>query len=359
MSEENHTPNSNVLPSRGKRAIAIVLTLIVVIAVIIAVWLYNRHLDLNIQSEDAAFEADVIHVAALVPGKLIELPIEDAQKVKKGDLLMRIDPSTYELRVQQAQAQLALAQATLNNQMRLIRAEAANAEIADEQIRRARINLELTDKTLARLEALLPKGYVTAQEVDIARTAQRDAQVSLTQALAQQRAAEALVGETEAAQAAVDIAIAGLAIAKKALSDTIITAPFDGLIVGLNVSEGELLLPEQSLFTLIDTKTWYATAVMRETNLPHIQIGNCVTVYALAAPKTPMKGVVQSIGWGVTSSDIIDLPRLMPVVQKSLNWVRVAQRFPVRIRMIDPIDDLMRIGASASVTIRDTTDCER
>ena len=357
MSDPSKPNETDIKPGRTRRLVGIAVALLVLAITLLVAWRYDVFRSHNIASEDAIIEANVVHIGPMVAGKLKTLPIEDAQRVSKGDLLLEIDPRTYELLERQARAQVELTRATLETQMRHIKAEAANAQIADEQIRRAQNNLSLTEKTLARLESLLPRGYVTAQEVDMARTAHQDAQVSLTQAVAQNKAAEALIGETKAAQAAVEAAEAGLAIAQKALADTSVHAPHDGLVVGLHVSEGEMLLPEQTLFTLVDTSAWYATALFREVELPEIQLGACATIYALSEPTRAMRGRVQSIGWGVVNEDLLRLPRMMPVVQKSLNWVRVAQRFPVRIRILDPIDDLMRVGASASVTIRGGTDC--
>ncbi|WP_227870793.1 multidrug transporter subunit MdtN [Orrella marina] len=345
-------------PAPAKRMIAIALVIVVIASTILMAWRYFVYTERNQVSEDAIIQANIVHIAAMVPGKLETLAVKDGQRVSKGELLFKIDPATYELRVRQARAELALTKAGLNDQLRRIEAESANAVIADEQVQRAQANLELAQSTLKRLESLAPKGYVTAQQVDAARTAQRDAEVSLTQASSQAKAAQALIGQTEAAQATVEVATAALAIAEKALADTVVHAPGNGLVVGLNVSQGEMLAPEQSLFTLIDTDAWYATALFRETELPSIKVGDCAAVYTMAAPGTPMKGRVESIGWGVTTEDMLSLPRTLPFVQKSLNWVRVAQRFPVRILITDPVTDLMRVGASASVVIRDEHTCE-
>lgn len=344
-------------PDRRTRWVASVLSILVIGMALVLAWRYFAYFERNQTSEDAVIEADIVHIGAMVPGKLKTLAVKDGQRVNQGDLLFEIDPETYQLRVRQAHAQLALTEAGLKDQLRRIKAESANASIANEQVARAQANLELAQSTLHRLESLAPQGYVTSQQVDAARTAQRDAEVSLTQAVSQAKAAQALIGNTDAAQATVEVAAASLAIAEKALSDTIVRTPHDGLVVGLTVAQGEMLAPEQSLFTLIDTRAWYATALFRETELPSVNIGDCATVYLMAAPRTPLQGRVQSVGWGVVSTDLLNLPRSLPLVQKSLNWVRVAQRFPVRILITDPIPDLMRMGASASVVIRDGQTC--
>ena len=86
-------------------------------------------------------------------------------------------------------------------------------------------------------------------------------------------------------------------------------------------------------------------------------MGDCATVYTLADRTVPIRGRVEGTGWGVASQDVINLPRTMPIVPKNLDWVRVAQRFPVRIRLLDPPDELMRIGASATVTVHHGQSC--
>lgn len=329
----------------------------IVSAALLAGLAWWHYLDQNLLSEDATLEADVVHISTPVPGKIIALAVRDGDRVAKGDLLYQLDPSVYELRVAQVRAELAVANAALATRERQIRAETANASIAEEQIKRAETNLELARNTVQRLEPLTNKGYATRQDLDTARTAFRDAQISLKQAEAQSGAAKALIGELEAAQATVQAAQASLALAEKALADTHVKAPHNGLVVGLKVSSGEHLAPDQSPFTLINTDRWYATALFRETDLASLRIGQCGEAFVLSEPTRRIKGQVVSMGWGVASEELIALPRSLPFVQKSLNWVRVAQRFPVRLQLENPPDDLMRAGASASVVIRTGTPC--
>lgn len=348
MADAHHSSN---------RRLAVLLAVVVILAAVVAGTIYWRYLDRNLMSEDAVLEADVVHISAAVPGKITELNVAEGGRVSKGDVLFRLDPEAYRLRVQQAQAELAAAQAALATRERQIRAETANASVADEQIGRAQANLDLARKTVERLTPLAKKGYVTQQDLDAAKTALRDAQVSLSQAQSQSTAAHELIGELEAAQATVEVAHASLALARKALNDTVVRAPHDGLVVGLKVMTGEHMAPDQALFTLIDANEWFATALFRETDLAHLKAGQCAQAYALSDPTREIKGKVVSIGWGVASEDLVSLPRSLPYVQKSLNWVRVAQRFPVRILLQDPPADLMRVGASASVVVRTDREC--
>ena len=320
-------------------------------------WFWLRRSENNPMSEDAVLSANVVNVAATVPGQVAVIGVAENQRVAKGDLLFALDPEPYRLIVEQARADLALAEATRDAQRRTIAAEQANAAVAKRQVERARTNLTLAEATLARLLPLAPQAYVTAQQVDDARTARDDAATSLDQALRQAEAAEALVSTLDASEALVAARQAALAIARHDLAATEVRAPHDGLVVGLTVSTGEIVAPGQSLFTLIDTGAWFASATFPETELARIAPGDCARVYVLADRSRPVTGRVEGIGWGVVSEDLVNLPRGAPYVPKSLNWVRIVQRFPVRIRLADPPAELMRTGASAVAVVRHGHDC--
>lgn len=308
-------------------------------------------------SEDAVIQADVVHISTPVPGRVMQFNVKEGSRVKRGELLFSLDPALYQLRVEQAEAELQVAEAALEAKRRGINAETANAAIADEQIARARHNLTLAERTHQRLLPLAGKGYVTKQQLDDAATLKRDAQVSLNQAVSQAEAARQLIGNLDAESAMVQVSRGALAIARKSLADTRVYAPHDGLVVGLSVSTGEYAAPDQSLFTLINTESWHATAYFRETELADIELGACASVYVLGQRGPSLKGRVENIGWGISSADVINLPRSLPYVQKSLNWVRVAQRFPVRIGLNEPDSGFLRMGASADVVIRHGGDC--
>ena len=118
-----------------------------------------------------------------------------------------------------------------------------------------------------------------------------------------------------------------------------------------------MVIPTQSLFTLINAEEWFAVANFRETDLSSISVGDCATVFSMLDRKVPIKGIVQGIGWGVVDQDRVNIPRSVPYVERSLNWVRVAQRFPVRISLQEPPPELMRLGASAVVEIKHGAAC--
>jgi len=199
---------------------------------------------------------------------------------------------------------------------------------------------------------------VSTQLLDQAQVSQHDATTSLRQAQEQHAAAVRAIDTEQAAAASVRAREAALAIAKRALDDTTVRAPHNGRVVGLLVRSGETVAPSQALFTLVTTDEWYAMANFRETDLRHIAVGDCVTAYSMIDRRQPMKGVVDGIGSGVLDEERVNLPRSVPYVERSMNWVRVAQRFPVRIRIERPPSQLMRLGASAVVEVRHGDACQ-
>jgi membrane fusion protein, multidrug efflux system len=219
--------------SRGK----IISVAIIVIGV--AAGLYVEHrISIRPSTDDATIDADVVHVAAAVGGRIIELPVTENAKVSKGDLLFRIDPVPYRLAVKQAEADLGVAIGALDTRRRAIATEKSNATIAAAQIKRAQMNLELATRTAESLRPLAGKAYVPTQQFDQAQTAQRDATTSLQQAREQDIAALRAIGTEEAAAAAVQARQAALAIARRALDDTIVRAWHGGRVVGLTVLSG-------------------------------------------------------------------------------------------------------------------------
>ena len=308
-------------------------------------------------TDDASIDAEVVHVASPVGGRIIQLPITENQLVHKGDLLFRIDPAPYQTNVAAAKAQLDLAVAALGTKRRLVDTQRTNATVAGSQIARATSNLELATRTEKRLQPLTEKGYVPRQQLDQASVAKQDAETSLREAQEQEEAAKTAIDDDAGATANVRGAEAALANARRALADTEVFAVHDGRITGLTVSTGEVVIPSQSLFTLINTEEWFVTANLRETDLGRIKPTQCVTVYSMIDRKRPIKGAVDSIGFGILADDSINLPRNAPYVQPSLNWVRVAHRFPVRIRLENPPPELVRVGASAIVEVDHGASC--
>jgi multidrug efflux system membrane fusion protein len=341
-----------------RRAPWSLLISLVVVAAGIGFGLYALHRSSILPTtDDASIDADVVHIAAEVGGRIINIPVEENTQVKTGDLLFQIDPVPYQLAVDQARANLAVAKAALETRRRFLSTQRSTAVVAADQARSAETNLELAIRTLERLRPLAAKGYVPTQQLDQAQTTQRDAATSLQQAREQAAAAVGAIDTEDAAIATVQAREAELAIAERHLQDTTVRTTHAGRVVDLSVLSGEMVAPGQSLFTLVNDEEWFAVGNFRETNLHSIAVGDCATVYSMIDRTMAIKGVVQGLGAGVFDTDRVNVPHSVPYVERSLNWVIVAQRFPVRIRLVDPPQNLVRLGATAVVEMKHGTSC--
>jgi membrane fusion protein, multidrug efflux system len=240
--------------------------------------------------------------------------------------------------------------AQINLTGRQVASQRSGADAAATQINHARAQLGLAQDTLQRLQPLLAKGYVTQQQIDEAQTNERNAAIALTTTTQQAHQARQAVGDTESLIAQLAGAEATEALAERDLRLATLRAPYDGSVVGLQIAEGAYAVTGHPLFTLIKTNEWYAIADFRETEVPHIGVGDRATVWVMGSDDQPIRGHVDSLGAGVQPEDGGG-PGL-PVVGRTINWVVVAQRFPVWVRLDDPPPQLMRIGATVSVRVQ-------
>jgi multidrug efflux system membrane fusion protein len=333
-----------------RKALAVLVSLIALAGVVVTVVLATRRIDERPRTDDAYLQADLVHMAPDVSGRIIELDVRDNQKVRKGEVLFRIDPEPYQMRVDQARAAVQGLEAKLDLTADQVAAQTSKAGAAASGIGTAEAQRALASSNLARMEPLLGSGFVTAQQVDQARTAQRTAQIALQQARLQADEARQAVTNTKPTEAELAGARTTLALAERDLNKTVVRAPCDGRITALDIAAGEFAATGHPLFTIIDTEHWYAIGNFRETDLAGIAPGQRATVYVMAQPSRAVRGAVDSLGWGV-ASDVSATIGGLPHVERTLNWVRIAARFPVRILLDAPPDDLMRFGASAVIVI--------
>ena len=308
--------------------------------------------DKNPRTDDAYLWANSIKFSADVSGRIKELLIEDNQSVKKNQSLLVINSEQYELKLAQAKSHLA----TLEQQLLLTRSPSEsqknNAQEAQQGIERAIANLKLATENLGKQEVLYEQNLTTKKQLEEAQHSQNSAATAYNQALVQAVGlSKAPVLGSDSLEVQLEAARADFRVAEKALANTKVLAPFDGKIVNLKTTVGDYVSIAENLFSLINTTAWFAIANFRETELKNIKIGDDVLIYVMANNQTPLQGKVHSIGWGVSPSSLNDNTGL-PNVPRSLNWVKVAQRFPVRITISNPPEELMRIGASVSVVIK-------
>jgi len=379
----------------------------VVVAAAIVLLLVVYQTNYHPRTDDANVWANYIEVAPEVTGWLVQLPIKDNAFVKKGDLLFVIDPRPYEYALKQALSdQQSLEEQIVDERRRIaaqnsavlaagaavstsktgIQTAGSNIDAARAAVGRAQADavaaaaqLRLDTNDLHRIEPLLQKQYVTVEQVDHANTAVRvsqgrydEAQAALVQAQAQLAQAtlrhEEATSQSAESQAKLAQSIhaidrietleserpakaAKVDSARLDLERTRVVAPFDAFVTTLNISVGAYAKPGTPLFTLIDTRAWYVIADYRESKLKAIPIGAHVDVYILSHPNRRFNGHVESVGFGVLPEDG-QLANGLPNIERTLNWVHLSARFPVRVRIDDPDPQLFRIGETAVTVVR-------
>jgi membrane fusion protein, multidrug efflux system len=390
----------------GKKILGRCLGIGAVVGAIILVLIVIRDTNDHPRTDDANVRANFIEIAPEVSGRLTELPVKDNAFVKKGDLLFAIDPRPYEYALRQALAdQASLEQQIIDEERRIaaqnsgveaaraglehsntsIKTAGSSTDVAKAAVTRAQAavaaaqaQLTLATNNVHRIEPLLEKQYVTVEQVDQANTALRVAQGNFEEsqaALAQAQATQlqSTLREREANDLAVESqARLGQSIHAVDRVETLISqrparsarvdsarldlercrvlAPFDAFVTNKNISEGAYARPGAPIFTLIDTRTWYVIANYRESEIRHVQPGGHVDVYLMAHPDQKFDGVVESVGFGVFPEDG-RVAGGLPDIERTLNWVHLSARFPVRIRIQNPNPALFRIGATAVTVV--------
>jgi multidrug efflux system membrane fusion protein len=362
------------------------------------------------RTDDCAILANFIGIAPQVEGPLIHLNVYDNQFVKKGEILFEIDPRPYRYALERAISEQAALEGQISDERRRIAAlvsavsvaaaniqseeadvrrsvaavDQATADVAnaEQAVGRARAEWANANNNLHRIEPLLVKQFVTVDQVDRARATEisqaqalkqaesqlRQAQAALHSTVAQEQRSEAMLTQSKAEHEQAQHAVttleplinqrgaraSAIETARYNLNNCRVYAPFDARVTNLTISEGAYAHVGQQMFILIDARTWWAVANFREGQLQHITPGMQADVYVLSKPNIRFSGKVDSIGFGVTSNpDVVGtFAQGLPDVQRTLNWVHLASRFPVRVRVENPPPELFRISESAVVVVR-------
>ncbi len=397
------------LSPRARRRIGRSISVAAVLGALISGLLVTRQIIDNPRTDDAEVFANFIGLAPVVNGPIMHLYVKDNQYVKQGQLMVEIDERPYAYALKLARSEAATLGGNIVDESRRIASEGsavsvaragvksaeaslahaistvqeAKAGVADAQaeVSRNRAELKYAADNLHRIEPLLAKQFVTVDQVDQAQTevaAQKQAlqaalaqealaSARLTSALAQRLQAEAALEQSRAQVKQASHAVltlepllaqrsgklSAVETAKYYLENCRIYAPFEGRVTNLTISRGEYAHAGEQIFTLIDTRTWWVIANFRETQLEHIRPGMKADVYVMSRPGLRLRGVVDSVGYGVTpDADIIGkLTKGLPDVQRTLNWVQLASRFPVRIRILNGPSRDFRLGESAVVVV--------
>ena len=324
------------------------LAMVLAISLCFVVFMY---LDKRPRTDDAYLWADIVSFSPEVSGRILEMKIQDNQSVKKGQVLFVIEPEIYALKLAQAKSQLATLEQQIILSRRSLESQNRGTGAVQSALEQAIANLKLATENLARQEDLYVQNVINKTQIEEARTNKRNADLAYQQSIKQANNAKEVVNGTDVLEAQLEEAKAAFRVAERDLNNTQVLAPFDGKVINIKTAAGEYTSPGQPVFTLIDTAHWFAVANFRETELRNITLGDSALVYVMAHNQKPLAGKVHSIGWGVVPGEG-ESRNGLPNISRSLNWVRVAQRFPVRIEIKDPPEELMRIGASAVVVIQ-------
>ncbi|MDR5750315.1 MULTISPECIES: HlyD family secretion protein [unclassified Caballeronia] len=280
-----------------RKIVGFILTAIIFAAAILigrALWVH--YMD-EPWTRDGRVRANVINVAPDVSGAVVTMPVADNQFVKKGELLMEIDPSHYRIAVQQAQANVAARQAEL----RMRRADAARR---------------------ADMDSLV----VSREQRENATQAASTAEAQLQQA-----------------QAALDAA-------QLNLERTKVVSPVDGYVTNLNVYRGDYATAGTAKLAIVDSHSFWVYGYFEETKLPRVRIGDQAQMRLMSGGV--LKGHVQSISRGIYDRDNPESRELLADVNPTFNWVRLAQRVPVRIHIDDvPAGVALSAGTTCTVVI--------
>jgi multidrug resistance efflux pump len=297
------------------------------------------------RTDDAYVRANSVGIAPHVSGPITELPIVDNQYVKQGDLLFIVDPRPYQATLDSAVAKLQLTE--LN-----IRALEDAIRTAQSDQVRLEADAAYAKQYLGRIEPLLSKHFVTANDVFNARSRYSAAEAAVEAAHSDVGKAKNQLGQYGDINALRKASEAAVYDAKLNVGYCYVRAPYNGWVTNLNIAEGQYANQGQYVVSLIDDRKWYVIANFREEFLSHIQPGMTAEVFILAYPRHRFRGRVQGLGWALYQQNGATVEGL-PQIDPTLNWVRLAQRFPVRIVLEDRDPRFpFRMGNTAVVTIQ-------
>jgi membrane fusion protein, multidrug efflux system len=333
------------LTGAGLRIAGMTLAAGVYAATIVLAFYVTRIYLLFPQTDDAYVRANTVGIAPHISGPIVELPIRDNQQVKKGDLLFVVDPRPYQADLSAAEANVDLTNLQISAFDNTI--AAAKAHVTQLEADRA-----YDQQYLGRLIPLLPDNFVTANEVSGARSKLAAATAAVENARSEVARATNEMGTYNDINARRKAAEAAAYKARLNVEYCYLHAPFDGYVTNLNIAVGQYANEGKQVVSLVDDRNWYVMANFRETFLDRIQPGMSAQVFLLGYPNVRFHGRVEGVGWALfqdNGASVEGLPRVDP----TLNWVRLAQRFPVRITLEDHDPRYpFRMGETAVVTIK-------
>lgn len=338
--------------ARLRRLATLLLVLLPLAAGGLAAERWFRHWRFLESTDNAYVEGDITPVAAEIAGRVVELRVEDNQPVRRGDLLLRLDPAEYRATLERAEGQLAAARAALAALDRRLRLADADIAAAEAESAAVRADLDLAEKTHRRAQALVRRNAAARQRLDEAVAALERARARLSAAEAAREAAVAekrvLEAERARAQAEVARAAAERDLARIRLGDTEIRAPVDGIVGDRAVRLGQYVQPGRRLLVVVPVRKVWIEANFKETQIARMRPGQRVAVEVDAFPDTPLEGRIESFA-PASGAEF----SLLPPENATGNFTKVVQRVPVRIALPGghPLEGRLVPGLSVVVTV--------
>ena len=334
-------------PAKRRRALIIVAAVFVLAAVAwVLLWLFV--FSTREKTDNAYVGGNQVAISAQVPGIVTSILADDTQRVEAGQVLVKLDNTDADVRLQQMSS--ALAQA-----VRQVRQQTESATSADAQVTKARVDLKKAQADLARRAPLVAAQAEAPETVQHLRDAVDQAQASLDAAQAQAAASHATIEGTQiATNPAVEQARANYRSAWIAAQRNNIYAPVTGYVAQRSVQVGNSVQPGQQLMAVVPLHNLWVDANFKENQLRHIRVGQPAKIEAdLYGGSAEFHGKVIGLGAGTGS-----VFSLLPAQNATGNWIKVVQRVPVRIALDDKELDQhpLRVGLSADVTVDITDD---
>ncbi|MBB3117985.1 multidrug resistance efflux pump [Massilia violacea] len=327
------------------------LVALIGVLVVLYAWRLPPFTSPIVSTENALVRGQVTLIGTQLPGYVVEVKVQDFQHVKAGDLLARIDARIYEQRFEQAQAQLAAQQAALANWEQSHRSAQASILLNQAALANAEAQAARSKADLGRVDQLVADGSLSVREQDSQKAARAQTVAAVSQARASleisKQQAQSVTVNKAALEAAVANAQAALKAARVDLDNTRVTAPADGQLGQVTVRQGAYVNAGTQLMGLVPQQMW-VIANLKETQMSNVQVGQGATFKVDALDGATLTGQVERIS-PATGSEF----SVLPADNATGNYVKIAQRIPVRIR-IDPGQKLaarLRPGMSVIVSI--------
>jgi membrane fusion protein (multidrug efflux system) len=330
----------------SRRRLLVLMVVLVMAASAIPALHYYHYYETHVSTDDAYVDGTVVNVAPRVASTVTTVYVSENFIVKPADLLVTLDPRDFEVRVEQARAQLARSRETVDQLFAQVAAAEAAEKLAASQLKQAELDF-------TRAAALRKAGVESQDAYDRAETALKMAKASVNLSQREvERARAALGGDTEDharySRSIVEQAEAGLKAAELELSYTQINAPVGGVVTRKSVHKGNRVAVGQPLLSIVPIESLYITANFKETQLTDVRVGQRADLTADVYPGYTYKAHVDSISFGTGSAFA-----LLPPENATGNWVKVVQRVPIKIvfDQQQPPDKQLRLGLSVEVSI--------